>query len=343
MHKKPDSTFTSNLTEWYIREKRDLPWRKDKEPYHVWISEIMLQQTRVEAVRDYYTRFIQALPTIQNLAEAEEQTLLKLWQGLGYYNRVRNMQKAAKTVQNDLNGEFPRTYEEIKKLSGIGEYTAGAIASICFDERVPAVDGNVLRVMTRILENDGDIKSAKVKRQIGEILQNLYPSHNCGNFTQGLIELGALICVPKGEPKCELCPVSEYCGAKYSGTVNLYPFKSKNKERRKIRKTVFILRAGKKIAVRRRPENVLLAGLYEFPNVDEELTIEEAALKIETFGLRTVNIERVSECKHIFSHAQWEMKGMYFTVENENKEFQWVDEDELEKEIPLPSAFQYFV
>ncbi len=343
MHKRLDSTFTSNLTEWYIREKRDLPWRKDKEPYHIWISEIMLQQTRVEAVRDYYIRFIQALPTIRDLADAEEQTLLKLWQGLGYYNRVRNMQKAAKTVQNELNGEFPRTYEEIKKLSGIGEYTAGAIASICFDESVPAVDGNVLRVMTRILENDGDIKSPKVKRQIGEILQDIYPTQNCGNFTQGLIELGALICVPKGEPKCDFCPVSEYCGAKYNGTVNLYPFKSGNKERKKIRKSVFILKSGKKIAVRKRPENVLLAGMYELPNVDEELAVEEAVKRIETFGLKIINIERVSEYKHIFSHVEWEMKGMYFTVEDENEKFQWVDEDELEKEIPLPSAFQYFV
>ncbi len=343
MHKEPDFTFTEKLTEWYRKEKRELPWRKDKNPYHIWISEIMLQQTRVEAVKDYYIRFIEELPTIQSLADAEEQTLLKLWQGLGYYNRVRNMQKAAKNIQEELNGIFPENYGEIQKLSGIGDYTAGAIASICFDQRVPAVDGNVLRVMTRVLENGGDIKSAKVKRQIGEILQSIYPMENCGDFTQGLIELGALICIPKGEPKCDICPIKEYCGACANGTVALYPFKSEKKERKKVRKTVFILKAGNKLAVRRRGENVLLAGLYEFPTVDQELSIEEAAAKLKEYHLNVIHVERVSEYRHIFSHVEWEMRGIYFTVEDENKEFQWVDEEEMEKEIPLPSAFQYFI
>ena len=185
MTKKPDRLFTEKLTAWYRKEKRDLPWRVDRSPYHIWVSEIMLQQTRVEAVKDYYRRFLSALPEIRDLAEADEETLLKLWQGLGYYNRVRNMQKAAKTVMEEYQGKFPETCSEIRELSGIGEYTAGAIASICFDEKTPAVDGNVLRVMTRILEDDGDIKKTAVKKRIGQILQEIYPEKDCGDFTQG--------------------------------------------------------------------------------------------------------------------------------------------------------------
>ena len=342
MTKKPDKHFTEKLTEWYRKEKRDLPWRMDRSPYHIWVSEIMLQQTRVEAVKGYYKRFITALPEIKNLAEAEEETLLKLWQGLGYYNRVRNMQKAAQTIMHDYGGKFPEDYNDIRGLSGIGDYTAGAIASICFDERVPAVDGNVLRVMTRVLEDGDDIKKTAVKRRIGNVLKEIYPEKHCGDFTQGLIELGALICVPKGEPGCTVCPVKDYCSAQENGTVSEYPVKSRMKERKVIEKAVFILKAGNKTAVRKREKNVLLAGLYEYPNVDCRLTINEAAEQLEHWKLKPVNIERTSEYRHIFSHVEWKMTGFYFTVEEENDQFRWVTEEEMKKEIPLPTAFSYF-
>ena len=231
-----DYIFTETIMTWYRQNQRVLPWRSDREPYHVWVSEIMLQQTRVEAVKSYYQRFMETLPDIKDLAEADEQTLLKLWQGLGYYNRVRNMRKAAETVREDYGGYFPRSYEDIKGLSGIGDYTAGAIASICFDEPTPAVDGNVLRVMSRLTEDYSDIKAAATKKRFTALLEKLYPKENCGDFTQGLIELGALICIPNGRPQCELCPVAGFCSARRNNTVMELPVKTAKKAAKNRRK-----------------------------------------------------------------------------------------------------------
>ena len=342
--------FTTKLTRWFVENQRDLPWRKDKEPYHVWVSEIMLQQTRVEAVREYYLRFMKELPTVSDLAKADEETLLKLWQGLGYYNRIRNMHKAAVTVTEELGGEFPDTYEGIRNLFGIGDYTAGAIASICFDLRVPAVDGNVLRVMSRILADDSDIKAASTKKKIGEVLRDLYPSEDCGDFTQGLIELGAMICVPKGEPKCDLCPVAEFCKACEEGNQMDYPVKSEKKPRKEIQKAVFLLRhvdgeGIERIAVNKRPKKGLLAGLYEFPNVDveHELVLDDAIAIADAWGCVPMNLTRESEYTHIFSHVEWHMKGYYLNVHEMCPQFKWVTAKEMEEEIPIPSAFQYFL
>lgn len=342
--------FTTKLTRWFRENQRDLPWRKDKEPYHVWVSEIMLQQTRVEAVREYYLRFMKELPTISDLAAADEETLLKLWQGLGYYNRIRNMHKAAVTVTSELGGEFPDTYEGIRSLSGIGDYTAGAIGSICFDLRVPAVDGNVLRVMSRILADDSDIKAASTKKTMGEVLRELYPTEDCGDFTQGLIELGAMICVPKGEPKCDLCPVAEFCKAREAGTQMEYPVKSEKKPRKEIRKAVFLLRCTdgdgvERIAVNKRPKSGLLAGLYEFPNMDveKELSLDDAIATADGWGCVPMNLTRESEYTHIFSHVEWHMKGYYLNVHEMCPQFRWVTAEEMEEEIPIPSAFQYFL
>ncbi len=337
--------FTTTLTRWFRENQRDLPWRKDKEPYHVWVSEIMLQQTRVEAVREYYLRFMKELPTVADLAAADEETLLKLWQGLGYYNRIRNMHKAAVTVASELGGEFPDTFERIRELSGIGDYTAGAIGSICFDLRVPAVDGNVLRVMSRLLEDDSDIKAAGTKKQMGAVLQELYPSSDCGDFTQGLIELGALICVPNGQPKCDVCPVAEFCKAREHGTQMQYPVKSEKKPRKVVKKAVFVLKCGNRIAVRKRPKSGLLAGLYEFPNVDveAELSLDEAIAVAEDWGCVPMHLTRSSEYKHIFTHVEWDMKGYYLDVHEMPDCFKWVTMEEMEAEVPLPSAFGYFL
>lgn len=351
--KELNQEFTTKLTRWFVENQRDLPWRADKDPYHVWVSEIMLQQTRVEAVREYYLRFMKELPTVAHLANADEETLLKLWQGLGYYNRIRNMHKAAVTVDTELGGEFPDTYEGIRSLSGIGDYTAGAIGSICFDLRVPAVDGNVLRVMSRLLEDDSDIKAASTKKRMGEILQALYPTENCGDFTQGLIELGAIICVPKGEPKCDICPVAEFCQACANGTQTQYPVKSEKKPRKIVKKAVFLLQCSTeedcqivdKIAVVKRPNRGLLAGLYEFPNVDveKELTLDEAIEVVEQWGCVPMNLTRESEYTHIFSHVEWDMKGYYLHVQEMPDKFRWVTMEEMKKEVPLPSAFGYFL
>ena len=357
-----DCSFTEAVTGWYRVNKRDLPWRRDTDPYHVWVSEIMLQQTRVEAVRDYYLRFMRSLPTIEALAGAEEEQLLKLWQGLGYYNRVRNLQKAARQIVEKRSGGFPETLAEIRELPGIGEYTAGAIASICFDQRTPAVDGNVLRVMARITEEERNVKSAPVKRHFTELLSELYPESGCGDFTQGLIELGALVCVPNGQPRCDACPVSGCCRARAAGRAMELPAKGKKKARRQEQRTVFILSCGGRAAVRHRPAGSLLGNLYEFPQVPRLLTAAEAVSQAEAWGCRPVDVTRSRKYKHVFSHVEWDMTGYYITcaaegcgemsrehgemnrqnVGDSRQAFLWVSRDQLEKEIPLPSAFQPF-
>ncbi len=343
MAKAIDFTFTQRLMDWYLENGRDLPWRKDREPYHVWVSEIMLQQTRVEAVRDYYLRFMKALPTVGDLAAADEETLLKLWQGLGYYNRIRNMHKAARTITEELGGVFPDEYEEIRKLSGIGEYTAGAIASICFDRREAAVDGNVLRVMSRLLNDDSDILGSSFKKRISAFLKELYPEKNCGDFTQSLIELGALICVPSGEPKCELCPAALYCRAKEEGTAASLPVRLTRKQKKKVKMTVFILQCGDRTAVCRRAGRGLLAGLYQLPNVEEELSAEQAVALAESWGAKPRDLLRKTEYRHVFTHVEWDMTGYYFSVGRMPDDFLWVSEKELEKDIPVPTAFGYFL
>ncbi len=343
MVKRIDKTFTETLMKWYRENRRDLPWREDKEPYHVWVSEIMLQQTRVEAVREYYLRFMKALPTISDLAAAEEETLLKLWQGLGYYNRIRNMHKAAQQIEAQMGGIFPQEFDAIKALPGIGDYTAGAIASICFNQKTAAVDGNVLRVMSRLNNDDTDILNAGLKKRITAYLSSLYPEKDCGDFTQGLIELGALICGPAGAPKCEICPVNAYCEAKAAGTAAALPVKAKKKARKKVDMTVFILQAPLGTAVCRRAETGLLAGLYQLPNVEKRLTAAQAIEQVERWGCAPKNLLRSTDYCHVFTHVEWHMTGYFIAVEKMPKIFQWASDAQLAAEIPLPTAFGYFL
>lgn len=431
MAKILDENFTRTLIDWYRKHRRDLPWRRDKVPYHVWVSEIMLQQTRVEAVREYYCRFMEALPTIKDLAEAEEENLLKLWQGLGYYNRVRNLQKAAQVIQGEFAAVFPQDFDSIRALPGIGDYTAGAIASICFDMPTAAVDGNVLRVMARLRNDPKDIKSAATKREVAAFLADLYPgkrkgsrggqlaeqhkpdnmsggAHGPGNgpcslsgnengdFTQALIELGALVCVPNGAPQCQACPVMEFCQAREAGTALELPVKSAKRPRRREERTVLILTCGDKVAVRKRPPGSLLGNLFEFPQVPRHLTAGAAVSQAEAWGCRPTGLTRSAKYRHIFTHVEWDMIGYYITcgaegtgvmstsalqsisettgdamekrteqpadpVETTEKKevlqgkegtpaenmldaasFRWVTREEMENEVPLPSAFQYF-
>ena len=344
--KKIDKTFTEAVTSWFRENKRQLPWREDRQPYHVWVSEIMLQQTRVEAVREYYRRWMEALPTVQDLAETDEESLLKLWQGLGYYNRVRNMQKAAKQILEAHNGEIPGNYADILTLPGIGEYTAGAIASNCFDEPQPAVDGNVLRVLSRLTEDESDIAKQSTKKKYAEMLRGIYPEQNCGDFTQGLMEIGAIVCVPNGVPKCDVCPVRAYCGACEHGTMRSYPVKAKKKERKIMKMTVFLLECEGGRAVQKRKEKGVLHGLYQYPNVAEKLAPDEALALAAEWGCSPAGLSRSSEYKHIFSHVEWHMTGYYIPCGRQGKgadgDFLWADESKMEKEIPLPSAFLYF-
>lgn len=331
------------LLKWYPEHARDLPWRRDKEPYHVWLSEIMLQQTRVEAVKEYYKRFLQVLPTIDALAEVEEDVLLKLWEGLGYYNRARNLKKAAGMVMEQFHGTFPATYEEIRSLAGIGDYTAGAIGSICFDLPTPAVDGNVLRVYTRVMEDASNIDKQATKRAVRDALAEVYPTGQCGSVTQSLMEVGATVCVPNGTPKCEQCPLSAICLAYQHGTWQQYPVRDEKKARRKEDKTVFLLQCGERIAVRKRPAKGLLSGLWEFPNVEGKLSRQQAANTASDWNLHPTQIQLEYQYTHVFSHVEWRMTAYYLLCRQMTPEFHWVTLEEMETEVPMPSAFRPFL
>ena len=335
------------LIEWYQKQKRDLPWRNDISAYKVWVSEIMLQQTRVEAVKPYYARFLNAFPTIRDLAEAEEDLLLKMWEGLGYYNRVRNMQKAAQQVMIDYNGTFPQTYEEIRGLTGIGNYTAGAISSFAFGIPKPAVDGNVLRVISRLTASYEDIMKATVRERVEEELEELIPADGASDFNQGLIELGAIVCVPNGAPKCSECPLAHLCQAHEQGIELELPIKSKAKERRIENKTVFIYQDGDHVAIKKRPAKGLLAGLYELPNVEGHLTEDEALAYSKQIGLSPLRIQKLEDGKHIFSHVEWQMVGYRIRVDELEKscteKMLFIHPEEIQAEYPIPAAFETYV
>lgn len=329
---------------WYEKSHRDLPWRNEPTPYHVWVSEIMLQQTRVEAVKRYYTRFLETLPTIEALSECEEDVLLKLWEGLGYYNRVRNMQKAARTIVEEYDGKMPNDYESILKLKGIGTYTAGAISSIAFGIPVPAVDGNVLRILMRAAENDSDIAKTSVKTAVEKALLPVMPEKKAGTFNQAMMELGATVCVPNGEPNCTVCPWSHICKTYKNGTWQQYPVKSKLKARRIEKKTILLVSDGKKVLLHKRPQKGLLAGLYEFPNIEGSLSSEDALVWVKENGYLALQIEELPEAKHIFSHVEWHMKGFYIRIEEvegkQAKEF--ANKEALEVTYAVPSAFSVY-
>lgn len=330
------------LLPWFAAHRRELPWRRDREPYHVWLSEIMLQQTRVEAVRGYYERFLTRLPTVKSLAEAPEDELLKLWEGLGYYSRVRNLQKAAKIICEAYNGVFPRDYNAVRALPGIGAYTAGAICSICFEQPTAAVDGNVLRVLSRYLASSDSVSDEKVKKAAAEKLSRVYPKGSCGDFTQALMELGATVCIPNGQPLCEECPLKERCRALAEGAQRSYPVKAKKKPRRVEHRTVFILTCGEKTAVCKRPKKGLLAGLWQLPDTEGELTLPQMLAQAEEWGVHPKSILKTVHRSHIFTHVQWEMTGCYLQCGAEERFF-WATPQELRETVGLPTAYRQFL
>ena len=329
------------LLPWYGENKRELPWRKDREPYHVWLSEIMLQQTRVEAVKGYYARFLAALPTVSDLAACDDDALHKLWEGLGYYSRVRNLKKAAIRIMEDHGGIFPGEYEAIRALPGIGDYTAGAICSICFDRPTPAVDGNVLRVVSRITEDPTPIDLPVQKKAVAQALASVYPAQ-AGAFTQALMELGATLCGPNWDPRCGECPCRDFCGACQSGTVKDYPVKLPKKEKRVEERTVFLFSCDGHYALRKRSDSGLLAGLWEFPNVAGKLDAKQALEEAEKMGLRPRDIRRQTERKHIFTHIRWEMRGFYLEVAEMAGDFTWLTPQQIREMAALPTAFRQF-
>lgn len=329
---------------WYDENKREMPWRSDPSPYHVWVSEIMLQQTRVEAVRDYYKRFLEALPDIEALSKADEDVLLKLWEGLGYYSRARNLQKAAKLVM-EMGGTLPSDYDELKKLPGIGDYTAAAIASIAFGKKAPVVDGNVLRVVTRISSWDANIDRADTKKETFRMLKEEMPETRCGDFNQAMMELGATVCLPNGAPLCERCPAHSLCRARAQDRVFDFPVREEKKARRIEKKTVLLLEKDGLIALRRRPKKGLLAGLWEFPHLEGVVTEKGLREALLAWGLQIESVEPLPKAKHIFSHVEWKMNGFFVTVSQageEADELCWVTSEQLKRDYAVPAAFDAF-
>lgn len=335
--------IVDDLLKWYDRHARSLPWRENPKPYYVWVSEIMLQQTRVEAVKGYFNRFIEALPDIEALATAPEEQLLKLWEGLGYYNRVRNLQKAAIQVMEDYQGLLPADYKELLKLKGIGSYTAGAIASIAYGIQVPAVDGNVLRVMKRLAGSYDVITKASVKRQMEEILAEVVPVR-AGAFNQAVMDLGAMVCIPNGMPLCEKCPLAKYCIAKEKGIQMELPVKEKKKARKIEEKTILLLEYQGKYAIQKRREKGLLAGLWELPNLEGKYSKQEV-LSILKEENKRADVYELGPGKHIFSHIEWSMLGYHIILETpiEEKNYIWVSKQELQDTYAIPTAFSIYL
>lgn len=340
-----EKPFLSSLPElllpWYRENRRDLPWRADRDPYHIWLSEIMLQQTRVEAVKGYYARFLAVLPGIKDLAVCEEDALHKLWEGLGYYSRVRNLKKAAQIILERHGGVFPENFADVLALPGIGEYTAGAICSIAFDQKKAAVDGNVLRVISRLTATDTPIDSPVYKKQVQSELERIYPDA-AGNFTQALMELGATVCGPNWAPRCEACPCRSFCRANGAGNPESYPVKSAKKPRKSAQMTVFILSCGEEFALEKRPDKGLLALLWQFPNVDGKLELPDVLDYLAGRGVTVRDVYRQAEKKHIFTHVEWEMTGFYLETTDKCSDFTWMNKDDINEKAALPTAFRQF-
>lgn len=337
-------SFTEPLVAWYKENERDFPWRSDPSPYRVWVSEIMLQQTRIEAALPYFERFMEALPTVRDLAEADEDVLLKLWEGLGYYSRVRNLQKAARQVMDDFGGDLPSRYEDLLTLSGVGEYTAGAIASIAFSEPVAAVDGNVLRVMARVLNEDGDVMKPAVRKTLSAVVSSLVSRSDPGAFNQGIMELGETICLPNTMPHCDQCPISACC--RVAGTeraaqlpTRVVP-KTKKVEKRTVL-TVITDEATPRVLLHRRPPSGLLAAMWELPNVlTSESSVEELCAD---WGATILAKTDGPKGKHVFSHIQWLLNGCVIKTKpfSPPDGYVWADREELSV-YALPTAFRLY-
>lgn len=331
--------FREQLLNWYDENRRILPWREDATPYRVWVSEIMLQQTRVEAVKPYFERFVKELPTLQDLSVASDDTLFKLWEGLGYYNRVMNMKKCAIECVEKHGGNLPSTYDELIQLPGIGAYTAGAIASIAYKQKVPAVDGNVLRVFSRVLISEDDILKESTKRKFQKIIMEYLPEDRSDAFNQALMEIGALICVPNAAPRCNICPVASECMGYQSGDAHRLPNKAVKKARKIDKKTVLVITYQNQVHLCQREEKGLLAGLYEFDVYEGYLT--ENLIRDQFKG----NIKRMTaleDTKHIFSHVEWHMKGYLIELNDKTIDGIWCTKKEIEETYAIPTAYKVY-
>ena len=340
---KPIEGIAEPLVRWYTAHERAFPWRTEPTPYRVWVSEIMLQQTRIEAALPYFDRFMEALPTLRDLAEASEDVILKLWEGLGYYSRVRNLQKAAQQVMCEHGGELPSSYEELLTLPGIGEYTAGAIASIAFGKRAAAVDGNVLRVMARLTDDDRDVMQTKPRRELTELVRRLVPAEAPGEFNQGLMELGETICLPNAMPKCSECPVRDYCAVAGEERARDLPTRAAAKPRRVEQRTVFTViteESPRRVLLHRREDKGLLGGMWELPN--ELVDATDTILMLDTSG-SVIGTKPLGSGRHVFSHVEWQMNGLLVKVNpfTPSEGYRFVTAEELSA-YALPTAFRTY-
>lgn len=341
-----DAEWISNrLLTWYSSHFRPLPWRADPTPYHVWISEIMLQQTRIEAALPYYHRFIAALPDVRSLAQAPQEVLLKLWEGLGYYSRARNLQKTARILMEQYGGVMPEGYEGLLALPGIGPYTAGAIASIAFSIPVPAVDGNVMRVLSRLTGDATDVLSTAGKKRFTDLAWQLVPEKEPGRFNQALMELGERICLPGTTPKCEHCPLREACVAHREGTATALPVRIKKTKRRIEERQVVVAVTDEetpRVLLHRREDAGLLAGLWELPNTLSDDPLEALPPELrERCTFRGV----LPGGKHLFSHIEWRMSGGHYRLSPPAvlpDGYALAEYSALQKGYPLPGAFRHF-
>ena len=335
---------TVGIADWFVKNARLLPWRENPSPYQVWVSEIMLQQTRIEAVMPYYDRFIAALPDIPALAAAAEDRLLKLWEGLGYYRRVRHMQQAARMIVEKYGGHLPADYDSLRSLPGFGEYVAGAVASIAFNLPVPAVDGNVLRVLARLTGYGGDVMQPRVRRDFREKLRVILPPGRAGQFNQGIMELGETVCIPGGTPACALCPAAGECRAFHEGRAAQLPFRSARKPRMVEERTILVILSGERVLLRRRPAAGLLGGMWELPGVEAVLDGPAVATYLAARGIPAQEIAPLPDSRHVFSHREWHMKG--FRVRTGDFPAPagcvWATAAELGSSYALASAFRAY-
>lgn len=335
------SLFSSCLLDWYDRKGRKLPWRENKDPYRVWVSEIMLQQTRIDQAKGYFTRFMDAFPTLENLAHAEEENVLKLWEGLGYYSRARNLLKGAKSVLELRQGVFPRTKDELKKIPGIGEYTSSAISAICFDEKEIALDGNLFRVYCRVNGAKASFDSAEAKKKASDFFKSVLPQERAGDFNQALMDLGETVCLPNGEPHCEYCPIRRFCKAYAEGRPLDYPLPKLKKEKTRVSLFVFLLELNGEFAVQKRKDSGLLASLYEFPNAKKEMGIQEA---LRGFGIDE-EPTFLGSSSHVFSHLVWDMEWYFVSCRSTPacEDLKFVSVEDLHGKVAIPNAFSNFL
>ena len=339
------SAIVEPLLSWYQSVKRPLPWRDEPNPYHVWISEIMLQQTRTAAVIPYYRRFLLAFPTVFDLAEADDNVLLKAWEGLGYYRRAHNLKRAARLIVQKHGGCLPSEREELLALPGIGEYTAGAIASIAYGKPEPAVDGNVLRVLARLTEDSRNILLPAVRREAQEALRAVYPREpeRARAFTEALMELGEQLCIPGGAPRCEECPLRDLCLAKREGLTESLPYREKRAARRIEERTVFLLLHGSRVGIFRREDEGLLGGLWEFPSAGSHLSPDEVRDYLASFGLSVLSVKEGPPAKHIFTHKEWHMRSYLVMLREEGGGITFAEPCELRRTYAIPHAFSAFL